>query len=164
MNANAWRPMRPADIPAIFAVSQRVHVDHPERGAVLAEKFSLFPAGCFVLAVHEEVVGYAFSHPWHGAPPALDTLLGALPAAPSRYFIPDVTLDAGVRGKGYAAAIVPKLVDAARAFGVPRLMLVAVNGAEGFWSQFGFRAVEGALQREAQAKYGAGAVAMERAS
>jgi GNAT superfamily N-acetyltransferase len=159
-----WRPMRPDDIPAVFALSRRVHVDYPEREAVLAEKRELFPAGCFVLAVREQVAGYAFSHPWHGAPPSLDAFLGALPAAPSRYFIHDVTLDASVRGQAHAAALVPALTGIARNCGVPRIMLVAVNGAERFWMRLGFRAVDDARQIEVHAKYGPRAVLMERAS
>jgi GNAT superfamily N-acetyltransferase len=156
--------MRPDDIPAVYALSRRVHADYPERAAVLAEKLTLFPAGCFVLEVDGYVRGYAFSHPWHDTPPRLDTLLGALPAAPSRYFIHDVTLHAGARGHGQAAALVPVLAGIAHDCGVPHTMLVAVNGADAFWTRFGFRAVDDARQSDVRAKYGPRAVLMERAS
>lgn len=162
MSANGpWQPMRPEDIPAVFALSRRVHVDHPEREAVLAEKRALFPAGCFVLDIDGHVRGYCFSHPWHDAPPSLDTLLVALPAKPTRYFIHDLTLDERARDRGHAAAIVPMLSTIARDRGVPRMMLVAVNGAEGFWSRFGFTEVL-KLQAAVREKYGLRAVAMER--
>ena len=42
-------------------------------------------------------------------------------------------------------------------------MLVAVNGAEKFWSRFGFAEVP-SLQATVREKYGPRAVAMERAS
>jgi GNAT superfamily N-acetyltransferase len=162
MSANdPWRPMRPQDIPAVFALSRRVHLDHPEREAVLAEKRGLFPAGCFVLDVGEQVAGYCFSHPWHDAPPNLDTFVIALPATPSRYFIHDVTLDESARGKGHAAALMPVLARVARTCGVPQMMLVAVNGAEEFWSRFGFTEML-KLQATVREKYGPRAVAMER--
>ena len=92
--------MQPDDIPAAHALSRAVHADYPEREAVLAEKQRLFPAGCFVLDAGRDIAGYAFSHPWiDGAAPSLDTLLGTLPAAPSAYFIHDVTLIADMRRK-----------------------------------------------------------------
>jgi GNAT superfamily N-acetyltransferase len=163
MNAKSpWRPMRTHDIAAVYELSRRVHADYPERPAVLAEKLKLFPAGCFVLEMAGRVAGYCFSHPWHGAPPPLDELLGALPAAPSVYFIHDVTLDERERGRGHAAAIVPMLIGVARDCGALRLMLVAVNGAEKFWNRFGFAEVPD-MQATVRAKYGPRAVAMERA-
>jgi GNAT superfamily N-acetyltransferase len=166
MNASesAWRPMRPDDIAAVFDLSHRVHGDYPEREAVLAEKLALFPAGCFVLTAGAQVTGYAFSHPWNDAPPRLDAFLVALPAAPSRYFIHDVTLDESVRGRGYAAALVPILASVARDCGAPHIMLVAVNGAEEFWVRVGFRVVDDVAQMDVRAKYGPHALLMERAS
>lgn len=163
MNAKVpWRPMRPQDIPAVYALSRRVHADYPERAVVLAEKLQLFPAGCFVLEMDGQPSGYAFSHPWHDAPPRLDTLLTALPAAPSRYFIHDVTLDASARGYGHAAALVPVLAALARGCGVPHMMLVAVNGADEFWARYGFGAANDGAQMEVRVKYGPRALLMER--
>ncbi len=156
--------MRPQDIPAVFALSRRVHADYPEREAVLAEKLALFPAGCFILEMDGPVAGYCFSHPWTDAPPRLDAFLGTLPAAPSRYFIHDVTLDESVRGCGHVAALMPVLAGAARDCGVPHMMLVAVNGAEGFWIRYGFHAIDDARQSGVRAKYGPRARLMERAS
>ena len=117
MKEDTWRPMQTDDVPAAYALSRRVHVGHPERESVLAEKLGRFPAGCFVLDADGRVAGYTFSHPWISAPPSLDAYLGALPAAPTTYFIHDVTLDEGARGRGHAAAIVPTLVDVARGCG-----------------------------------------------
>ena len=156
--------MRPGDIPAAHALSRRVHADHPEREAVLAEKLALFPAGCFALDADESVSGYAFSHPWtDGVLPNVDALLGALPTAPSRYFIHDVTVGPDARRKGHAAAIVPVLLDTARTCGLRRVGLVAVNGAEVFWLRFGFAEVaDEAIQAAAHEKYGSRAVAMTR--
>jgi GNAT superfamily N-acetyltransferase len=159
-----WRSMQPADIAAVHALSCRVHADYPERAAVLAEKLTLFPAGCFVLGAGARILGYAVSHPWtKGAPPALDTLLGALPAAPTTCFIHDVTLDEDARGRGHAAAILPQLIGAAHGRGLRHMMLVAVNGAEALWARLGFGAIDDAArQAAARATYGPRAVLMER--
>jgi GNAT superfamily N-acetyltransferase len=166
MNASesAWRPMRPEDIPAVFALSCRVHADYPEREAVLAEKLALFAAGCFVLDIGGRVCGYCFSHPWNDAPPRLDAYLSTLPAKPSRYFIHDMTLAPDARGRGHTATLMPVLAGLARDCGVPHMMLVAVNGAEGFWTKFGFRVADEAAQTDVHEKYGPRGALMERPS
>lgn len=164
--------MRPDDIPAVYALSRRVHTDYPEREAVLAEKLMLFPAGCFVLSSSADegdggrIVGYAFSHPWvKDAVPSLDTFLDALPDRPTTYFIHDVTLHDRVRGQGHAAAIVPVLVDVASTHGLTHMMLVAVNGAEVFWERFGFGESRNAtLGRAVRKKYGPRATLMQNIS
>jgi hypothetical protein len=160
-----WRPMTAADLPAVYRLSIRMHPDFPERPEILAEKFRLFPRGCFVLGnTGFGIGGYCFSHPWlSGSPPALDALLERLPDAPTRYFIHDMTVDGVLRRRNLASAIVPQLVAIARDIPVDRMMLVAVSGSEPFWTRMGFRrTADPALQDAATAKYGSGAVHMER--
>lgn len=68
----AWRPMRPADLPAVLALAGCVHRDHPERPEVFAERLRLAPEGCLALAdAAGRLLGYALSHPWgdEGPPP-----------------------------------------------------------------------------------------------
>jgi GNAT superfamily N-acetyltransferase len=157
-----WRAMAASDLNAVHRISMDVHPAHPERAEVLAEKFRLYPAGCFVLERRDGVVGYCFSHPWtDGQPPPLDTLMGALPAHVSTYFVHDLTVDESVRGTGMGRALVPNLFAAARAAGVDRLVLVAVNNRGPFWQAAGFLVTpDEAMQQAARAKYGAGAVHM----
>jgi hypothetical protein len=158
-----WRPMTMADLPMVHDLSSRVHPNFPERPEVLAEKFRLFPRGCFVLdGPHLPVAGYCFSHPWQvGPPPALDTLLDVLPEPPTAYFIHDLTVDAFLRRRNLASVIVPQLADVARTIPVDRMMLVAVSGSEPFWTRMGFwRTADAAAQDAATAKYGEGAVHM----
>jgi GNAT superfamily N-acetyltransferase len=160
-----WRPMTAADLAAVYRLSVHIHPDFPERPEVLAEKFRLFPRGCFVLDNGGSgISGYCFSHPWpEGPPPALDTLLQALPDAPSTYFIHDLAVDAVLRGKKLASALVPRLVAITRDIALDRMMLVAVSGSEPFWTRMGFRRTgDAALQDAAMAKYGADAVHMQR--
>lgn len=160
-----WRPMTMADLPMVCDLSVRIHPNFPERPDVLAEKFRLFPRGCLVLdGAHLPIGGYCFSHPWTaGPPPALDTLFGALPAQPGAYFIHDLAIEACLRRGNLASVLIPQLAGIARGIPVNRMMLVAVSGSEPFWTRMGFRATgEAALQDAAKAKYGAGAVHMER--
>jgi GNAT superfamily N-acetyltransferase len=159
-----WRAMAAADLAVVSALSTRVHPNYPERPEVLAEKFRLFPNGCFALADHGSLRGYCFSHPWkRGAPPALDTLFGAVPGKADSYFIHDLTIEAPMRKRNLAAKLVPALVQAARDARLSHMALVAVNGSAPFWSRMGFRPTpDEAIQQAARAKYDAGAVHMER--
>jgi GNAT superfamily N-acetyltransferase len=159
-----WRVMAAGDLDGVHALSLAVHPDYPERAAVLAEKLALHPGGCFVLAQGGRIAGYCFSHPWRrGDIPPLDTLLGRLPADPTTHFVHDLTLDEALRGTGAGRAAVALILAAARAAGLSHLSLVAVNGRGPFWQAAGFLpAAGGAVQQAAAAKYGAGAMAMER--
>jgi GNAT superfamily N-acetyltransferase len=156
--------MTEGDLPAIDTLSVRIHPDYPERPDVLAEKLRLFRRGCFVLDSEVKIYGYCFSHPWIiGPPPALDTLIGALPDAPDAYFIHDIALDQPARGRNLTSMLVPSLIDVARSILVDRMMLVAVSGSAPFWTRMGFRTMaDEAVQAAARAGYGESAVPMER--
>jgi ribosomal protein S18 acetylase RimI-like enzyme len=159
-----WRAMAEDDLWAVHALSMRVHPDHPERAEVLAEKFRLYPRGCFVLTPGQGIRGYCFSHPWtRGMVPALDGFLEDLPEKPTTYYVHDLTIDELARGQGQGRAVVPLLLEAAQSVGLRHLSLVAVNRRGPFWRAAGFsRTTDEALQAAARAKYDAGAVHMER--
>ncbi|NOG71113.1 GNAT family N-acetyltransferase [Roseicella sp. DB1501] len=155
----AWRPMAAADLPAVLALADRLHPHHPESPAVFAERLALAPAGCRVLADAVGIGGYAVSHPWTGAgPPALDTLLGALPVQPGALHIHDVALDPRLRGGGHAVAVLRALLAASP---WPRATLVAVSGTGPYWAAQGF-AEAPARPAAALASYGAEARFMVR--
>lgn len=151
------------DLEAVHRISAHVHPGHPERAEVLADKFRLFPKGCFVLETGGQIAGYCFSHPWtDGPPPPLDTFMTALPPGLSTYFVHDLTVEEGMRGTGMGRALVPMLLETAKAAGFDRLVLVAVNNRGPFWQAAGFSATpDEAMQQAARAKYGAGAVHMQ---
>jgi len=131
--------MRPADLPAALAVADLVHPRYPEDPAIFAERLALYPAGCLVLMQGEEQIGYIVSHPWsYGEPPALNSLLGALPLAPSTYYIHDIALLPRARGTGAAKTVIAHLADRAEALGLPNLSLIAVNDSVAFWQRHGF--------------------------
>jgi hypothetical protein len=152
----SWRPMQPADLAAVEALAELLHPDHPEAPAIFAERLALAPVGCRVLARDGALLGYAVTHPWTGlAPPALDTLVGALPPSLAAWHIHDVALAPAARGVGHAAAVV-------RAVGVGwRTTLVALAEAVPYWTRQGFRDAPCA-DAAALASYGAGARFMAR--
>jgi GNAT superfamily N-acetyltransferase len=123
----------------LLAIADVVHPTYPEDAAVFEERLTLFPSGCWVLELGAQPIGYIVSHPWtYGAPPALNSLLGALPVPPSTYYIHDIALLPEARGTGAATAIVAQLIDLAKSLGLPNLSLVAVNNSVGFWQRHGF--------------------------
>lgn len=136
-----WRPLRPEDLPALTKIAARVHPAFPEDDAVLAEKLALAPGWCFGLAEEKALYGYVLSHPWRGPPPKLDTLLGALPSAPTAGYIHDLALLPEARGGRHGVAIVKHLIEKAKSERLAALALVAVSGSVPFWERQAFRAV-----------------------
>ncbi len=134
-----WRPMEPVDLEEVHSIADRTHPDHPEDFAVLAERRQLFPDGCKVLDRDGAIVGYAISHPWlFGAPPALNSLLGALPAEPNTLYLHDLAIASAARGNGCASRAVQQLAGLATQLGLPNVSLVAVSGSRVFWEKHGF--------------------------
>jgi ribosomal protein S18 acetylase RimI-like enzyme len=160
---NGWRAMTPSDLPRVGEIAAAVHAAYPEDAAVFAERLRLYPAGCRVLEAEGLVRGYALSHPWHvGEPPALNSLLGALPAKPDAYYLHDLALLPEARSCGAGSAIVAALVEQARAERLNTLSLVAVHGSAAFWRRHGFATVEDAMLAEKLRSYGVDARFMVR--
>jgi GNAT superfamily N-acetyltransferase len=131
--------MRPADVAAAAELANAVHLAYPEDPAVVGDRLAIYPSGCFVLEDGASLEGQLLSHPWirAGLPP-LDTVLGALPAAPDCYYLHDLVLSEAVRGQGHALAAVDLVVAQARAGGFDTILLVAVSAAHGYWERAGF--------------------------
>lgn len=128
--------MRAADIAGMSALAAIVHPDFPEDDAVLAERLSLYPPGCFALDGADGLDGYLLSHPWRlGHPPKLNRRLGALPTAPDTFYLHDLALHPCCRATGAAGSLLRTLL-ADREW--PTHSLVAVNGSASFWRHFGF--------------------------
>lgn len=140
LERGSWRPATEADLAAVVAIADRVHVAYPEDADAIAERLRLYPDGCALLEIDGKPLAYTLTHPWRYAePPALNARLGALPAAePTTYYIHDVALLPEARGSGAASAIVKAIIAQAEALGTPNLSLVAVNQSVPFWSRFGF--------------------------
>jgi GNAT superfamily N-acetyltransferase len=139
---DGWRPMRADDLPAVLEAQRPIYPTYQERREIFAERLELFPAGCLVLPGGAGIAGYAISHPWReGAPPKLDTPLGALPAVPTTYYLHDIALLPPARGKGAGVAVLARLIVVARAEGLATLSLTAVQGSAPYWARQGFVAV-----------------------
>lgn len=154
--------MRSEDIAAAYDLSKVIHPGFPEDQAVLAEKFHLYPPGCFFCRVAGRSVGYAISHPWDGRTiPALNHKLGGLPQSGTHYYIHDIALLPDVRRGGHGAGIVTLIKRHAATSGFTQLHLVAVNGSVPFWQRHGFSVCSSGAYREKLLSYGADARFME---
>ncbi len=135
----AWRAMSGYDFGAVFEIANKVHPGFFEAETVLAEKFALYGQGCYLLEVGEKPAGYVLSHPWkRGSLPALNTLLGAIPADADSYYIHDLALLPLTRGVGAAGRITAALTKHAQVMNYPTMSLVAVNNSLPFWEKQGF--------------------------
>jgi GNAT superfamily N-acetyltransferase len=131
-----WRAMNSADLVRVAAIADIVHVDHPERPEVFANRLALFPAGCLMAA---DGIGYCLAHPGRlGRAPALDTVLDRLPVDADCLYLHDLALLPLGRGHGLGRAAVAELVRVARAAGLPRVALTAVGDSPAFWRAQGF--------------------------
>ncbi|KAL2871200.1 GNAT family N-acetyltransferase [Aspergillus lucknowensis] len=162
-----WRNLTAADIDSLMRVADSVHPSLPESAEVFSERAELYPDGCLALVnERDELCGYAISHPIRNhQPPALDALLGEIPADADRYYIHDMAILPEFRGGGLAAKGIGRLLDLAVAKGFPGTCLVSVYGTEKFWARFGFGPEEiGDDLREKLKGYGDDAVYLSRAN
>lgn len=135
----AWRAMTGYDLPAVQKIADQVHPGFFEAPQVLGERQRLYRNGCYLLEIGEKPAGYVLSHPWRsGSPPALNALLGEIPADADTYYLHDLALLPVARRVGAASHIVSALIKHASAEGYPNMSLVAVNGSQGFWERHGF--------------------------
>jgi len=139
----SWRPMTPADLSAVNDIATTVHAAYPEDPAVFQERLALYPDGCRVLTHDGTITGYIVSHPWVlGQPPALNTLLGAIPASADTFYIHDIALLGSGRNRDAARSVMRALIALAEQSGFTNLTLVAVNNSTAFWQKLGFRIVD----------------------
>lgn len=157
-----WRPLTKSDIASLILVADTVHPGLPEDAQIFAERLLLFPSGCLALIEHDQLVGYAISHPIrHHQPPPLDTPIGEIASDADSYYIHDVAILPRARGRGLAGQAIQRILGVAA--GYKTACLVSVYGTERFWGKFGFKAVEvdGAI-REKLKGYGDDACFLER--
>ena len=131
------------DLPAVEKIAAVVHPGFPESSEVLADRQRLYHNGCYLFEIREKPAGYVLSHPWRaGAPPALNSMLGEIPADATTYYLHDLALLPVARRIGAASEIVEALTKHATVRGFSTMSLIAVNGSQGFWQKHGFAVTE----------------------
>jgi hypothetical protein len=139
----SWRHMAAADLETVSRIAGQVHASLPERPDVLAEKFRLFPQGCFIFQGGEAILGYALSHPWRlRAIPPLDAFLNELPNAPECLYLHDAALLPEGRGHSASPRLIEELRRVAASSHLHWLALVSVYRTYLLWGRFGFSTVQ----------------------
>lgn len=97
------------------------------------------PATCLVAYDRERVVGYFLSHPWPRRQlPPLNEVYSVVPPGADTLFLHDLAVLPDERGRGWAAALVDRVLAAGHAAGFRRAELISVQGSQPFWSRWGF--------------------------
>ncbi len=147
-----------SDATAIAALARAELGDYGEAAQIYAERIALAPEGCWVLTQDDAVVGHCISHPWvRRAPPAMHMRLGTLPSNPDCWYLHDVVVAPPARGTKAVERLLPVLNAVAASQAIPILALIAVGGADRYWSRQGFVATNGGAEG-----FGADAIYMER--
>ncbi len=156
-----WRCATAGDAAAVAALARAELGDYGEAAELYAERIALAPAGCWVLVDEADtILGHCISHPWRRrAPPAMHKLLGTLPSRPDCWYLHDVVVAPPARGTKAVERLLPILSDIAGTYGIGTLALIAVGGADRYWSRQGFVATNGGAEG-----FGADAIYMERST
>lgn len=147
-----FHAMTPADLDAVLALQRRCYgVGFLERREAFAAKLAA-TAGldcCWIARRDGEPLAYAVSLPACEATlPALDAPRCERPAAPTLLYLHDMAVAPEARSLGLAGRLLARLAGRARALGLPRMGLVAVQGSLPYWQRQGFAepaALPGAL-------------------
>ncbi len=109
---------------------------------VLKSKWKASPETCFVFqGPDNEILGYLLAHPWNSdEPPKLFEALLHKPAGDILY-LHDLAVRRKARGFGVGKQLSSTLIEIAKLKKFERILLVAVQGAEGYWFKVGFREV-----------------------
>lgn len=159
-----WRPMRQSDRDDVGRIGNGVHLAHQEDPDVLIERQALSPEGCHVFETDEgALVGYLLSHPWiFAVPPSLDSFLGSLPEDSDSWYIHDLVLLPEARGHRAGEIILDQITTHARQKNFKSLSLIAISGADRYWSRLGFVSLSTETLDLKLASYGNNALFMYR--
>ncbi len=127
---------------------------------VLKSKYEASPNTCFVCSSSNgELLGYLLAHPWSGTfPPKLFEPLPNIEQGEYLY-LHDMAISPQSKGKGIGRMMASKLFGVAQNKGINRVILVAVQGSESFWSKVGFHEVNWG---DECSSYGESAILMEK--
>ena len=134
-SAAQLRPLTPEDVPAVLALQAQCY------GPEFLESAQAFRAKLEAAAPHrcswmawrgEEPLAYLVSLP------ALDAPSLSLPAVPRLLYLHDLAVAPAGRSLGLGRRLVAQVLESARALGLARLGLVAVQGSVPYWQAQGF--------------------------
>jgi len=124
----------------ILRVQEEAYTDvPPEDVNVLKSKWNSSPETCFIFqSENKNILGYLLAHSWNSDEPP--KLFEELPKGSfgTILYLHDLAVSKSSMGMGVGKQLANKLLDTARSRGFKKVLLVAVQGSEGFWSSLGF--------------------------
>ena len=163
-------PLHRWPIEAVLAVQAHAYgPDLLESAEVLASKMAAGRAFCLG-AGHDAAYGakngsesalrgYAIALPWHSACAPQWNHAAAPADVPDCVYLHDLAIAPECRGQGLAVSLLRGVLQSARALGLRRAVLVAVQGADVYWQRHGFAQ---AVPPQSLRSFGEGAVWMTR--
>jgi predicted N-acetyltransferase YhbS len=153
--------MEPAHLREVLRIQDECYVEiEPESRESLQAKLLASPGTCLVAATAAGVVAYLIAVPVrYPELPALNVPYFQVASDADTLYIHDLAVADTGRATGAGRALVRAALDAARARGLSRACLVAIQGSAPYWKQFGFEQTEARTTAVAAklASYGAGA-------
>ncbi|WP_164839101.1 GNAT family N-acetyltransferase [Shewanella livingstonensis] len=134
------RPINPTDWPAIMAIQAQCYVElAPESLGVMQSKWRASPTSCVVFEHQGSVLAYTLVHPWpRGDAPSLETEISDQSNA-NCWYLHDMAISPSAQGMGIGKQLFTYLVEQAKTLTVNGIGLVAVQGAQTYWQQRGFK-------------------------
>ena len=132
--------------PGILKVQDEAYTGvAPESLEVLKSKWLASPQTCFVFQLaNNHIGGYLLAHPWDAhQPPKLFETHDSCTSGHGLY-LHDLAVSQYSRGLGIGRQLATEFLNVAKALKFKRVLLVAVQGSEGFWSALGFTEVSDA--------------------
>jgi ribosomal protein S18 acetylase RimI-like enzyme len=138
------RALHVDDLPQMLALQASVYPSALlESAQVLASKIGAVPAGWMSLAATDgdTLCAYALGYPWRSdQQPCWNRPLARQQDCDVLY-LHDVAVSKAYAGRGIANELVSQLMQQGQQFGLSRAILIAVEGAQGYWSRLGFVAL-----------------------
>ncbi len=150
------RPLAPADLAAVLRLQAHCYPGaYLEPEAAFAAKLQASPHTCWCMD-HPidagELLAYLVCLPIEGMQwPTLHADHCPRPASADGLYLHDLALHADARGQGVGQALVQRARLWARAQGLQRLVLIAVQGSQPYWRKQGFLPTPEAALRRHQA-------------
>jgi len=136
ISENSWK--------GILSVQEEAYTGvPPEDVNVLKSKWKASPETCFLFQTDDkDIVAYLLAHSWNSSEPP--KLFKELPENLSGdvLYLHDLAVATRGRGLGVGKKLFKKLLETATSMKFKMVLLVAVQGSEGFWLSLGFLEVK----------------------
>ncbi len=111
-----------------------------ESPEVLASRIQTAPDFCAVAMLDQKYIGYILAHPWlDNSSPGLGVIMASTPINADVVHLHDLAVLPQMQGKGVSRLLLTWLEDRVAESDFDIITLVAVNGADTFWTAMEFQ-------------------------